>query len=80
MGMHKSESLTIGVELTDLTLWCAIVVPTRFRYTTALRDAFSGGGISSLQDLDDRGWVSGSQANVFVANHDTERVGCHHFP
>ncbi|KAJ3573257.1 hypothetical protein NP233_g2550 [Leucocoprinus birnbaumii] len=46
-----------------------------FRYTTALRDAFSGGGISSLQNLDNRGWVSGNQANVFVANHDTERNG-----
>ena len=38
-----------------------------------------GGGISGLQNLDNRGWVSGSQANVFVANHDTERVRCHHF-
>ncbi|KAK7461494.1 hypothetical protein VKT23_008668 [Stygiomarasmius scandens] len=46
-----------------------------FRYTTALRDAFSGGGISGLQNLDNRGWVSGSQANVFVTNHDTERNG-----
>ncbi|KAK0199513.1 glycoside hydrolase [Desarmillaria ectypa] len=34
-----------------------------FRYTTALKNAFAGG------------WVSGSQANVFVANHDTERNG-----
>ncbi|KAF5364605.1 hypothetical protein D9758_005615 [Tetrapyrgos nigripes] len=46
-----------------------------FRYTSALKDAFSGGGISSLQDLDNRGWVSGDQANVFVTNHDTERNG-----
>ncbi|PFH47276.1 glycoside hydrolase family 13 protein [Amanita thiersii Skay4041] len=46
-----------------------------FRYTGALRDAFSGGGISSLQNLENRGWVSGGQANVFVANHDTERNG-----
>ncbi|KAK6980929.1 alpha-amylase [Favolaschia claudopus] len=46
-----------------------------FRYTTTVRDAFSGGGISGLQNLDNRGWVSGSQANVFVANHDTERNG-----
>ncbi|KAG6856815.1 hypothetical protein H0H87_000514, partial [Tephrocybe sp. NHM501043] len=46
-----------------------------FRYTTALKDAFSGGGISSLQTLEGRGWVSGSGANVFVANHDTERNG-----
>ncbi|KAJ7845120.1 glycoside hydrolase [Mycena olivaceomarginata] len=45
-----------------------------FRYTTALKNAFSGGGISSLQNLDSQGWVSGSQANVFVTNHDTERV------
>ncbi|KAJ7230813.1 glycoside hydrolase [Mycena rebaudengoi] len=46
-----------------------------FRYTAALRDAFSGGGISSLQNLDNRGWLAGSQANVFVVNHDTERNG-----
>ncbi|KAK7013737.1 putative glycoside hydrolase [Favolaschia claudopus] len=44
-----------------------------FRYTHALRDAFLGGGISGLQNLDNRGWVPGSQANIFVANHDTER-------
>ncbi|XP_006456377.1 hypothetical protein AGABI2DRAFT_211295 [Agaricus bisporus var. bisporus H97] len=46
-----------------------------FRYTTTIRDAFSGGGISSLQNLDNRGWVAGNRANVFVANHDTERNG-----
>ncbi|KAH9483088.1 Alpha-amylase [Psilocybe cubensis] len=46
-----------------------------FRYTTALKDSFLGGGISNLQNLENRGWVSGSQANVFVANHDTERNG-----
>ncbi|KAJ6474895.1 glycoside hydrolase superfamily [Mycena sanguinolenta] len=44
-------------------------------YTTALQTAFSGGGISSLENLDSMGWVPGSQANVFVANHDTERGG-----
>ncbi|KAF8259045.1 glycoside hydrolase family 13 protein [Lactarius quietus] len=46
-----------------------------FRYTSALRDAFQGldGGISSLEHLDDRGWVPGSSANAFVSNHDTER-------
>ncbi|KAK0232549.1 glycoside hydrolase superfamily [Armillaria fumosa] len=44
-----------------------------FRYTTALKNAFTGGSISRLQNLDR--WVSGSQANVFVANHDTERNG-----
>ncbi|KAJ7056015.1 glycoside hydrolase [Mycena amicta] len=46
-----------------------------FRYTTAVQNAFSGGGISALQNLDSQGWVAGSQANVFVANHDTERNG-----
>lgn len=46
-----------------------------FRYTSALMNSFLGGGISNLQNLDNNGWVSGSQANVFVANHDTERGG-----
>ncbi|KAJ6502915.1 glycoside hydrolase [Mycena vitilis] len=46
-----------------------------FRYTTALKNAFSGSGISSLQNLDNKGWVAGNNANVFVANHDTERNG-----
>ncbi|KAI9433229.1 glycoside hydrolase [Lactarius indigo] len=46
-----------------------------FRYTSALRNAFlgQGGGISSLKNLDNRGWVAGSGANAFVSNHDTER-------
>ncbi|KAI9456014.1 glycoside hydrolase [Lactarius psammicola] len=44
-----------------------------FRYTSALKDAFLTSGISSLQDLDNRGWVAGSGANAFVSNHDTER-------
>ncbi|KAB5588890.1 Glycoside hydrolase family 13 protein [Ceratobasidium theobromae] len=46
-----------------------------FRYTTALKDAFGSSGISSLYGLENNGWVSGSGANVFVANHDTERNG-----
>ncbi|KAI9429334.1 glycoside hydrolase [Lactarius indigo] len=46
-----------------------------FRYISALRDAFLGidDEISSLEDLDSRGWVAGSSANAFVSNHDTER-------
>jgi len=47
-----------------------------FRYTTALFNAFSGSnttGIGGLENLDSQGWVPGNQANVFVANHDTER-------
>ncbi|KAK7047174.1 hypothetical protein VNI00_006840 [Paramarasmius palmivorus] len=46
-----------------------------FRYTTTIRDAFLSSGISNLQDLENKGWISGSQANVFVVNHDTERGG-----
>ncbi|KZW01389.1 glycoside hydrolase family 13 protein [Exidia glandulosa HHB12029] len=45
-----------------------------FRYTTALKNAFQSNGISSLQNPD-ASWVSSSTANVFVANHDTERNG-----
>ncbi|KAI9433226.1 glycoside hydrolase [Lactarius indigo] len=44
-----------------------------FRYTYTMKDAFLTSGLSSLQDLDNRGWVAGSGANVFVSNHDTER-------
>ncbi|KAH9981801.1 glycoside hydrolase [Russula compacta] len=44
-----------------------------FRYTTTLRGAFLQDGIGSLENLDNRGWVAGEGANVFVSNHDTER-------
>lgn len=46
----------------------------RFRYTTTFREAFLQNGIAALQNLDSQGWVAGSDANVFVSNHDTERV------
>ncbi|KAK6980939.1 putative glycoside hydrolase family 13 protein [Favolaschia claudopus] len=48
-----------------------------FRYTTLVKKAFLGQNtsISALHNLEKLGWVSGSQANVFVANHDTERNG-----
>ncbi|KAN0114196.1 Glycoside hydrolase superfamily [Russula decolorans] len=44
-----------------------------FRYTTTFKEAFLQGGIAALQNLDSQGWVAGSDANVFVSNHDTER-------
>ncbi|KAI0738098.1 glycoside hydrolase family 13 protein [Daedaleopsis nitida] len=45
-----------------------------FRFMDALRDVFlKGAKLSDLKDLDNRGWVPGSQSNVFVANHDSER-------
>ncbi|QRW07285.1 alpha-amylase [Ceratobasidium sp. AG-Ba] len=46
-----------------------------FRYTSTLQSAFSSNGISSLNGLENFGWVSGGGANVFAANHDTERNG-----
>ncbi|KAF7326251.1 Alpha-amylase [Mycena kentingensis (nom. inval.)] len=45
-----------------------------FRWTTAVKNAFLGGGISGLQNPDSS-WVASGQANIFVANHDTERNG-----
>jgi hypothetical protein len=47
-----------------------------FRFTTAIASAFngSGNGVAGLQNLDSQGWISGSSANIFVANHDTERT------
>ncbi|QRW07284.1 alpha-amylase [Ceratobasidium sp. AG-Ba] len=44
-----------------------------FRYLYKLRAAFNWDGISGLKGLENFGWVSSSNANVFVANHDTER-------
>jgi hypothetical protein len=41
---------------------------------TTIRDAFSG-SLASLQNINDFGWISGLDANIFVANHDTERDG-----
>nr|AOC97454.1 alpha-amylase [Flammulina velutipes] len=46
-----------------------------FRYTSTLQNAFQNRDIAGLQNLENRGWVAGSSANVFVANHDTERGG-----
>ncbi|KAG8895744.1 hypothetical protein FRC01_012218, partial [Tulasnella sp. 417] len=46
-----------------------------FRYTSALQSAFNNGNIASLSDIANRGWTASSGANVFVANHDTERGG-----
>ena len=51
----------------------------RFRYTTVLKNPFLKGGIASLQNVDNRGWIAGSGANVFVSNHDTERVRSFHW-
>ncbi|KZP26813.1 glycoside hydrolase family 13 protein [Athelia psychrophila] len=44
-----------------------------FRFASALQSAFLGSGISSLENLNNQGWVASSSANVFVADHDTER-------
>ncbi|KAG8825322.1 hypothetical protein FRC19_011686 [Serendipita sp. 401] len=44
-----------------------------FRYTETLKWAFLEGGISNLKDFGSWGWLSSDVANVFVANHDTER-------
>ncbi|CEL62905.1 alpha-amylase [Rhizoctonia solani AG-1 IB] len=46
-----------------------------FRYTSTIQNAFQSGGISSLNGLENRGWIASGGANVFVANHDTERNG-----
>jgi len=48
-----------------------------FRYASALLSAFSGGGIAGLRNLplSNQNWVPTNKANVFVADHDTERGG-----
>ncbi|KDN35973.1 hypothetical protein RSAG8_11184, partial [Rhizoctonia solani AG-8 WAC10335] len=44
-----------------------------FRYASALRNAFQADGIAKLQDVRQSAWIDSKGANVFVANHDTER-------
>lgn len=46
-----------------------------FRFAYAMKDAFQSSGIASLSNIASRGWLSSGSANVFVANHDTERGG-----
>jgi len=46
-----------------------------FRYTTALQNAFDGSDITILSNIANNGWIDSSVANVFVADHDTERDG-----
>ncbi len=47
----------------------------RFNYVYGLEDAFMNSGISTLCNFNDRGWLTGDLASVFVTNHDTEREG-----
>ncbi|KAI0246821.1 glycoside hydrolase [Lactifluus subvellereus] len=81
-----SSRLTTKPYITQEVIWGAggAVTPDmytgngdvqEFRYTTSLMNSFLSTGISSLQNLDNQGWVAGSGANVFVCNHDTERHG-----
>lgn len=44
-----------------------------FRFAGTLQSAFLGSGLSILENIDADGWIPGSSANVFVADHDTER-------
>ncbi|KAG9049938.1 hypothetical protein FS837_008524 [Tulasnella sp. UAMH 9824] len=49
------------------------------RYSSALKDAFNSGSLVSLANIasnpTSQGWVASAEANVYVANHDTERLG-----
>ncbi|KAL8276232.1 hypothetical protein RQP46_011349 [Phenoliferia psychrophenolica] len=46
-----------------------------FGFPSALETAFvNGGGLSTLLNWPESGWASSDNANVFVADHDTERT------
>lgn len=72
--VHQKWRCTRVRNLTSLDAAARSDLSRRFRYTTTLREAFLRDGIASLKVLDGRGWIAGSAANAFVANHDTERV------
>ena len=69
MGAYKSRKFDFTLTGTAHSALCC-----RFRYATALENEFLKGSISVLQNFDNWGWVPGDVANVFVSNHDTERV------
>ncbi|KZT36083.1 glycoside hydrolase family 13 protein [Sistotremastrum suecicum HHB10207 ss-3] len=47
-----------------------------FRFASTIQTALSSSGLSGMvNSINTGGWVSSSQANIFVADHDTERSG-----
>ncbi|KAG8970028.1 hypothetical protein FRC03_011827 [Tulasnella sp. 419] len=48
-----------------------------FRFTRAVRDAFRYANIAQLRNIiqNNQDWIPSENANIFVANHDTEREG-----
>jgi hypothetical protein len=46
-----------------------------FRFVNTMKDAFSRGDLSYLGGMNGWGWIPSSEANAFVADHDTERSG-----
>ena len=69
MGAYKSRKFDFILMGAAHSALCC-----RFRYATALKYEFLQGDISMLQNFDNWGWVPDYAANVFVSNHDTERV------
>ncbi|KAJ8496788.1 hypothetical protein ONZ45_g12302 [Pleurotus djamor] len=74
--VYVSQEVTVGpveaVKPEEYTMNGAVQI---FPYTLLFKTAFEQGNIASLKDLHNRGWVPSDHANVFVANHDTERYG-----
>ncbi|KAF9512066.1 glycoside hydrolase family 13 protein [Hydnum rufescens UP504] len=70
LAKHLNDVLSLGVDGFRID-----AAKRRFRFAYGLLDAFQHSGISSLTNLNNRGWLASGQANVFVANHDTERGG-----
>ncbi|KAF8315247.1 glycoside hydrolase [Clavulina sp. PMI_390] len=46
-----------------------------FRFAYLMKSAFNGNNIASLKNINSEGFLPSGKANVFVANHDTERGG-----
>ncbi|KAH8922494.1 carbohydrate-binding module family 20 protein [Atractiella rhizophila] len=44
-----------------------------FRYVATVRDAFKNNNLVNLAGIPFSGWLPSASANVFIANHDTER-------
>lgn len=66
--------ISIAINLTNST-----VLYDRFRFAYTLLSAFSSNGIASLQNINTQSFLPSNKANVFVTNHDTERVSTAHY-
>lgn len=64
-----------GVSWVEMQVGISLILHLRFRYTSALRSAFLGGGISSLENLDSNGKLTMPMSQNLVLTCIMSQVG-----